>query len=71
MENYGITKELEAYNMVVSVRDSSDRDMQIWWREYTEKITSYRAIRNESLCTSPEALERALEKLTDNIKRVN
>ena len=57
--------------MAVSRRDSADRDMQIWWKEYTEEITSYRAIRNESLCTNPEALERALEKLTENINRVN
>ena len=57
--------------MAVSRRDSANRDMQIWWKEYTRKITSYRAIRNESLCTSPEALEIALEKLNENIKRVN
>ena len=71
MQNNGVTKGLEAFNMAVSRRDSADRDMQIWWKEYTEKIASYRAIRNESLCTSPEALEIALEKLNEDIKMVN
>ena len=66
-----VSKGLEAFDLAVSRRDTADRDMQIWWKEYTKEITSYRAIRNESLCTSPEALESALEKLTENIKRVN
>ena len=60
-----------AFNILASTREVLDRDMQKWWEEYTNKINSYRSIRNESLCTNPEALSLALDDIETNIEKVS
>ena len=60
-----------AFDILASTREVLDRDMQKWWEEYTTKINSYRSIRNQSLCTNPEALSLALDDIETNIEKVS
>ena len=59
------------FDILVHTREVLDRDMQKWWQEYTTKINSYRSIRNQSLCTNPEALSLALDDIETNIEKVS
>jgi len=59
-----------AFDILASTREVLDRDMQKWWEEYNTKINSYKSIRNESLCTNPEALSLALDDIETNIEKV-
>ena len=70
MANREASAASSSFDILVSTREVLDRDMQKWWQEYTTKINSYRSIRNQSLCTNPEALSLALDDIESNIEKV-
>ena len=71
MANREASAASAAFDILASTREVLDRDMQKWWEEYTTKINSYRSIRNQSLCTNPEALSLALDDIETNIEKVS